>query len=745
MKRRLLAWAVFLAVFLTACSAGKDAASMGRSGEEDAVTAGQNAASPAPRVEIDTAEKEIGSETYHLERQTLSLPEPLRSATAQTVLDDTVFVGGFAADGAALSWLTLDGASGAMQLPDGAEYLYALCLDGAGGVWLLSGSVPAAYRNADGSVVFLDETPEGNLSLTHYDGSFCMQETIPLQTKYTGNNERFTQLTKTDDGFLLLSAELLIHLDDTVAEIARESAEFDDGWRFVSMQKKENSLFVLMQSLFDASGAELRLFTADTLTPQDGAAMQTGLTGLGLCADGQLLLGSDQNVSAYTPETGEEDILLAWRELGAADLSEQLWQTDDGFFFYTPNAAAITVLRWLPGEAVSKTRLSLAIAASTPGLYPFTQMIRDFNLSQEQYLVEYTIYSDAETEEAQAADLLRMQIMAGQAPDLYAFYTDGYTAIPLTPEAVCTDLLPLLGQDFTADKLLPNLYALLTQDGALYQLPLTVDVDTMLAPASLLPETGVTLADLEDARGRMPDGWVTIDSWNTPENLFSLCTSYCIGMYTDKTSGTCDFETQSFYDYLAWCKNWGGDGTMPETRERTLVKLSWTNSIGQLAGRSKAAEEYWFGEPNYTYIGYPTADGTGGSGYRILTSLGISPQCRDVSGAKAFLEYCFSYLQEDALPANDELLRLELKEYMAGRRTDWRGEVQQVSEADAEQFVDLLNSITVLEGLDAPLTDILCQEANVYFAGGCTAEQAAKNIQSRASLYLQEQYPQAAG
>ena len=54
--------------------------------------------------------------------------------------------------------------------------------------------------------------------------------------------------------------------------------------------------------------------------------------------------------------------------------------------------------------------------------------------------------------------------------------------------------------------------------------------------------------------------------------------------------------------------------------------------------------------------------------------------------------------------------------------------------------MELLNSVTVLEGMDKPLEDILREEADAYFAGGCTAQQAAKNIQSRASLYLQEQY-----
>lgn len=258
------------------------------------------------------------------------------------------------------------------------------------------------------------------------------------------------------------------------------------------MQKIGSELFVLTQNRYDAAGAELRLFSADTFAQQEFTTDQAGMTGLGLCADGRLLLGDSQTIFAFTPETSEEETLLVWQELGVADTSEQIWQTDSGFFFYTPNLSALTVLRWMSGEALSKRILSLAIAGNTPVAGSFAQMIQNFNLSQDQYQIEYTIYSDTGLTDTQPTDLLRTQIMAGQSPDLY--------------------------------------------------------------------------------------------------------------------------------------------------------------------------------------------------------------------------------------------------------RTDWRGEIKQVSEADAEQFYTLLDSIAILEGLDAPLSEILSEEADAYFAGGCTAKQAAKNIQSRASLYLQEKY-----
>lgn len=392
-------------------------------------------------------------------------------------------------------------------------------------------------------------------------------------------------------------------------------------------------------------------------------------------------------------------------------------------------------------EPSGPVTLTLAVAADCPVQAPFGQMIRDFNAAQTQVQIEYTIYSDSGLDGTQSADLLRTQILAGDPPDLYAFYTDGYAAPPLAPDGTCMDLLPLLGETVTAEALVPGLYDLMTADGTLRTLPLTVAVDTVIAPTRLLPEPGVTLSELEQARAQLPSGWVPIGSWNTPGNLFAgFCAAYCIGAYTDRASGTCDFQQQSFYDFLTWCKTWGGDGSIPPAPEKELLRIWQIESLSWLAGRSEIVQEHWFGEPAYTFIGFPTADGSIGNGYRVRSSLGVSPQCKSMDAAKAFLEYCFSYVQGAYIPANYALLQAELAEYIAGNRTDWRGEVELVSETDAAKFYELLQNVPILEGLDAPLAQILNEEAGAYFSGTQTAEQAAQNIQNRASLYMQEQY-----
>lgn len=733
-------FAVFLLlIILCGCAAPREMTTVFLPGSERGFTPDAPSAAAAP----DAAQ--TGSTTdFHFEYDTVPPPVPLLSVTALTVLDEAMILGGFTEHGLSLSRMTLDGENTPLPLPGGAAYLYALTPEENGGFWLLSGSLPAAYADGLGVVHFSEGESEGKLVLTRYNAAFSMQESILLQTAYT-DGPRFFQLQAAKDGFFLLSASVLLLLDKDGAELARQSAEMDGGWSYQAMALSGGALCVLTRcsDLYgEQTLPELRRFDPETLTALEALSCAADVTGLGLNTDGRLLCGSQEGIELCPQNLAASETILSWRELGVCDTAEQLLPAADALILYSPGETALSLLRRVPGPPPEKTILTLAIVSSDPIFYDsLTAMIEGFNRSQDRYLVEATIYSDFADDSFVPVDRLRTQIAAGQAPDLYAFYTAGYNAPPLAAKTVGADLLPLIGSDLTQDSLVPNLYALLTEDGCLYELPLTVEVDTLIGPASLFPEAGVTLLDLEHARQNMADDMLPFDSWNTPENLFSLCAAYCIGAFTDKAAGTCNFDTQSFYDYLTWCKTWGGDGSTPSAPERTLVKLSMTNTLGQLAVRSESAKEIWFGEPDYTYIGFPTNGEGSGSAYRILSSLAVSPQCRDLTGAKAFLAYGFSYPQDVSLPANYELLQTEMDEYIAGNRTNWRGETQKISEADAGQFYTLLDSITVLEGPDAPLAEILFEEANVFFAGGCTAEEAARNIQSRASLYLQEQYP----
>ncbi len=723
---------LLLLALLCGCAAEKAVTTVSLPGETKAAAETQSTSA----LENSAAEPNTEAKAFHLELQR-RVPEGISSIAACMASDDTIIAGGSAESGPSLVCFPKSGGkTRLLDVPDGTDYLYALCDDPDGGFFLLSGSLPAGYVDARGNFMFLTGDPEGNLALSRYDENYNLQQTTPLAKTYDETGARFFQMTKTDGGFALVSASMLVLLDDTGAETARQTIDTNDGWAFAAMQALDGTLFVLTREMFGGEAPELRAFAAKTLTALEAQALPPGTAGLGLDEDGGFLLTDSDALSSFDLASGKVQTIALWRELGAAAGAEQIFRTEDGYVLFSPNEASVAVLFWQAATGNEKQVLTLAVAADCPVQFAFAQMIENYNLSQAQYQIDYTVYSDSPYGNGEPMDILRTQIMAGQSPDLFAFYTDGNQAPPHIARSVCADLRALL-PDVTEERLLPGLFDLLTQDGALYELPLTVRVDTLVCPSDLIEVPGVTLSDLEAAREKLPEGWVPVDSWSTPENLFALAAPFCIGRFVDRETGLCNFQTQEFCDLLDWCRRWGGDGSTPAAPEKTLVKRGWISSLSWLAGREEIAKE-WFDGAGYTYAGYPV--GSGGSAYLILTSLGVNTSCRDMDGAKAFLEFCFSCSQEEGLPAGSAALQEELAQYKAGNRTDWYGEVQKISGADEEKFLELLNNITVLEGMEPALEDILCEEANACFAGGCSAEQAAKNIQSRASLYLQEQH-----
>ena len=205
---------------LCGCAAEKEVTVISLPGEEKIAVEEQN----APEATPTAVRGKTGEEAYHLELQKC-VPENLSGITALTVLGDTIIAGGSSETGPSLvRFQVTGGETQTLDVPDGADYLYALCENPGGGFYLLSGTLPAGYWDERGNFTFLSGEPEGRLVLSRYDASFSLQETTTLEKRYTESGARFFQMTKIDGGFALVSASMLVWLDDSGAETARQVA-----------------------------------------------------------------------------------------------------------------------------------------------------------------------------------------------------------------------------------------------------------------------------------------------------------------------------------------------------------------------------------------------------------------------------------------------------------------------------------------------------------------------------------------
>ena len=544
----------------------------------------------------------------------------------------------------------------------------------------------ALCEDADGGFWFLYTTMNNSLAIARYGTDFAVQETF--LTSCENEDQLYFQLLKTDGEFYLLSRERLVRLDENGALTVQDVDDTRDGRYFDSMAEVNGTLYVLAPTAFDNvehSYDELRQL--DPATLEETAA----ITGIFLqSADG--------------------------------------WLCEDG-------SGAITKLCYVPGPAPERKVLTLAILAGTGMETQAMQMVQDFNQSGTELRIEATVYSEEQAENT--LDFLRTQIMAGDAPDLFCFVNSGYDERPIAPRKVCMDLLSLPDFEVSPDELLPGLYDALTQNGMLYEFPLTVTLETFLAPSNLIAEPGVTTQDLEAARQKAGEDFVPFESWNTPDNLFWLSIPFYLSKYDDRETGTCSFETQEFYDFLLWCKTWGGDGSPRNTDEKAILHYQQLSYVDQVCGMSLMAKEYLDYPDSYTYAGIPNED-TCGTMMSVTLSLGVSGSCRNETGAAEFLTFCRGY-ELRGLPADMVRLQAEIDAQRATGQEDEMDVRNVISPEDAEKFYALLEEKPTLRNQDDALVDILCEEAAPYFAGDVDEKTAAKTMQARTKLLLLEQ------
>lgn len=705
MKRRFSALLLVLSMLfaLPGCSRGQT---------EAAPPPQQTAPSSAQKTETVPAAET--NESFHWERVQTPLPEGADTLRAQAAVGEAMIVCTHKQ-----LFVLENGSWNELSVPDDFSYGNALCEDADGGFWLL-------YT-----------TTETSLAIARYGADFSVQETV--KTPCGNQDQLYFQLLKTDGGFYLLSQERLFRVDESGTTTAQYIDDTGDGRYFASIAEVNGTLCVLAPTVFDdleRSYDELRQLDPVTLEETAVLLEGQGLCGMGTDAEGRLVLSRAADLFAFDPESGEETEILRWNALDTAAITGVFQPSADGWLCMD-DSEAVTELRRVPGPASERKVLTLAILADIGDETAAMQMVQDFNQSGTELRLEATVYS--ETQEENTLDFLRTQIMAGDAPDLFCFVSSGYHERPIAPQKVCMDLLTLPDFEVTPDELLPGLYDALTQEGGLYELPLTVMLETFLAPSNLIAAPGVTMKDLEAARQKAGEDFVPFASWNTPDNLFALSIPLYLSKYVDRETGTCSFETQEFYDFLLWCKTWGGDGSVRNTdvEEKAILHYQQLSYVSSLCGMSLMTKENLGYPDGYTYAGIPNDD-TCGTMMSITLSLGVSGSCRNEAGAAEFLTFCRGY-ELRGIPADMLRLQAEIDAQKATGQEDDLDVRNVISPEDAEKFYALLEQKPVLKNQDDALVDILCEEAAPYFAGDMDEKTAAKAMQARTKLLLLEQ------
>lgn len=485
---------------------------------------------------------------------------------------------------------------------------------------------------------------------------------------------------------------------------------------------------------------------------------------------------ANQVLGGWNAERNSLVELVSWLETGVNTSALLGFSINaDGQILAAANEASSAQLAMLtPGTDIpEKTVLTLAAISSNSYL---REQVAQFNRTStscrivlEQYYTQTGEWFSPD-EFQQGMTRLLTELSAGKIPDL--LYVDSLPVLQFGQMGMLEDLWPYIENDpeLGREAVMEHVLECAQQDDKLYMVFDTFVINTVVGSKAVVGDhISWTLDDLRTALATMPEGCAIFSPYSTKLETLRNIIYADLGSYVDWENGACSFDSEEFKDVLSFCNEmeteqggWAQWYTLvPEGREM-LLDDALRNFI-----RIQEHEAIFEGE--VSYVGYPRSDGECGSSFSIINPIAMTTACKDKEGAWSFLRQLLlpQELPKDtfgdvdvsnaAFPVNRESFEALLEESMRlNSSTDEEdrppkgmsvvGADERVfdliytptTQAQYDQIMELYNAISTVYTEDSALWEIISEQVQPYFAGDKSVDEAARLIQSRTELYVNE-------
>jgi len=497
------------------------------------------------------------------------------------------------------------------------------------------------------------------------------------------------------------------------------------------------------------------------IMPPDVQGVQVIFSGIG---EHLYLFNDNMFLNGIIAETGEHVKLLNWNNssVSPGEVSSLMFLPDG-------RIALITQPQRTPGGAEPAPELVLLTAASyedlperiilTYGTSYYDNdrryVVEKFNNSSTTHRIQVIDYSQFNTADVANAGFLRLttEIISGNSPDII----DGYE-IPLNTAATkgyFTDLYPFIDADPELDRrnFIESVLKASETDGHLYRLVPAFSIATLFGHPSVLGSyPGWTLDEFIAVLNANPQADIPLGPvFSTNINILSVGISGDIINHINRTSSAVDFDNEEFIKLLEFANTFPSEPEWDHSLSiNALVDsgryIMLAGSFGSLDS-IRSFRTIFGGE--IVFKGYPTENRDGNS-FSSFTNIAISAACQDKEAAWEFIRLFITeeYQRElfyGSLPINRIVFEERLLEAMEdpgswmqnddGTTTDVKG----LSQIEVDTFRDIVDNTTVMRSTDLTFWNIISETASDYFNGRITAQEAARVIQNRSSIYIAEQ------
>ena len=317
-----------------------------------------------------------------------------------------------------------------------------------------------------------------------------------------------------------------------------------------------------------------------------------------------------------------------------------------------------------------------------------------------------------------------------------------------------------------------------SETGDLWAIGTSFTVQTLIGSKTILNNCNSwNLNEMVNFAYSLPDGVQLLYNLNQEDAMYNLMGNNGYGIFIDMENGSCNFENKGFISYLEFLS------TLPKTAEESPSTYNVSRKEryllyhnGKIALMKKLysnindwiADEVVFYPDDVTRIGYPTnADGRGKA--ITIAPYIITSFCKEPTEAWRFIESIivsdkvesaiegFPIFKSDLKKICDEYHTYLFEIELDGSGMSWKNYDSEVdnlltdtdgtiiktlfTEKDEQELVDWLDNEVgqaVTEYVDSEIYDIINEEITSYLSGIKSADECAKIIQSRISVWIAE-------
>ena len=652
-----------------------------------------------PEADVIESEPVAALGEYSLTVTQTELPGGLASLASACAAENGVYLAGAGADGAPMLGLWADGVYEPLDLSDGITEIESVFFGDALSVLARAGDAIQILHYEDSGVL----TTELNGDLSALGKDLYYAEFGGMAYVMDSNT-----IAEVKDGQLTRGME---------AEAAY--------LLFTAMQAAQDGLYIVQFSGLDLTTQLLKL-NAETFALEPADVGGVGIYGLGTTADGDVLVSCTSDGREFV-KTADEAELFDWSEPGIVSPGyTNLYELGDGswlLFYRGQTSLELLEEKLLP----PKTTLTLLTDYPRAELYT---IVNDFNRTSEGYRVEVQLLGEG----GLTAELLRTQLIAGEGPDIFAFY-DRSSLADLGANSF-EDLLIYLDADeeYGRDTLVPELLEAMCVQGKLSWLPYSFGISTFTAPSAYLSEPGFSFDEAKQAAAKA--GLPLFPGWMTRDILWGWLSDFAVGQYMDLEAGTCSFDSEDYISLLEECAAAASEfGSDSAALYNSLLQFELLQNLIRV---STISSNYG---GDYAYVGAPN-ETTNGSMFSPDLCFAISGASEHKDAAWQLVRSCLSDEHQQmtltSFPTSAGVLDAMINDAVKNGVHYYEYEYE-LDEADAAKLRGLISETQTVQDAYPAVLNIMAEDAAQFFAGQITAEQAAVYTQNRVSTWLAEQ------